>query len=235
MFFIGEVARPRAPGSCSVYISDSAQFEDRTPRVRFVRETGAIWATFREYFIEKFKRKMLRLNAYELSQPQHTRRLRCAAFREFHSARSRTSCRVFLASETREERPRLFRLFKGAGASSPSYQYWERGESLLPGQTIADALIWEREGRAMTIENQKAELEALILERMQLGAFVPIEDALLQALQSAPLPSGQSAAESNQGPELAGADLVARMQASPYKEIVLEPARDCMPVRDVAF
>ena len=34
---------------------------------------------------------------------------------------------------------------------------------------------------------------------------------------------------------LTGADLVAAMQASPYKEIDLEPARDRLPVRDVEF
>ena len=32
-----------------------------------------------------------------------------------------------------------------------------------------------------------------------------------------------------------GADLVAAMQASPYREINLEPARDRPPVRDIAF
>jgi hypothetical protein len=32
-----------------------------------------------------------------------------------------------------------------------------------------------------------------------------------------------------------GAELVAAMQASPYKEIDLEPGRDRMPVRDIAF
>ena len=87
----------------------------------------------------------------------------------------------------------------------------------------------------MTIEIQRPELEALILERMQLGAFPTVEDALLQALKSSPLLSEQGAAESNGTPGPTGADLVAAMQASPYKDITLEPARDRMPVRDVAF
>jgi hypothetical protein len=87
----------------------------------------------------------------------------------------------------------------------------------------------------MTIEIQKPELEALILERMQMGSFPTIEDALLQALKSSPLPSGQGMVEPNGTPALTGAALVAAMQASPYKEIPLEPARDRMPVRDVAF
>jgi hypothetical protein len=87
----------------------------------------------------------------------------------------------------------------------------------------------------MTIEIQKPELEALILERMRLGAFPTVEDALLQALKSSPLPSGQGAAVSNGTPGPTGADLVAAMQASPYKDIALEPTRDRLPVRDVAF
>jgi hypothetical protein len=87
----------------------------------------------------------------------------------------------------------------------------------------------------MTIEIQKPELEALILERMQLGAFPTVEDALLQALKSSPLPSRPNAAGASGTAGLTGADLVAAMQASPCKEIDLEPARDRLPVRDVAF
>jgi hypothetical protein len=87
----------------------------------------------------------------------------------------------------------------------------------------------------MTIEIQRPELEALILERMRLGAFPTIEDALLQALKSSPLPSGKAGTGSNGKPGPTGADLVAAMQASLYKEFTLEPSRDRMPVRDVAF
>jgi hypothetical protein len=87
----------------------------------------------------------------------------------------------------------------------------------------------------MTIEIQKPELEALIVERMQLGAFPTVEDALLQALKSSPLPSRQGVAASNGTPGSTGADLVAAMQASPYQEIALAPTRDPMPVRDITF
>jgi hypothetical protein len=87
----------------------------------------------------------------------------------------------------------------------------------------------------MTIEIQEHELEALILERMQLGAFPTVEDALLQALRSSPLPSGRRSAVSKGSPGPTGADLVVAMQASPYKEIGLEPTRDRLPVRDVTF
>jgi hypothetical protein len=87
----------------------------------------------------------------------------------------------------------------------------------------------------MMIEIQEPELEALILERMQRYAFPRVEDALLQALKSSPLPSGLASAASSGSPIPTGADLVAAMQNSPYKEITLEPMRYRMPVRDVAF
>jgi hypothetical protein len=78
----------------------------------------------------------------------------------------------------------------------------------------------------LTIEIQKPELEALILERVKLGAFPTVEDALFQALNSSPLPFGKGAAESNGKPGPSGADLFAAMQASPCKDIALEPARE---------
>jgi hypothetical protein len=87
----------------------------------------------------------------------------------------------------------------------------------------------------MTIEIQDPELEALILDRMQSGAFQSIEDVLLRALKSfAPQPEhGVAPAKTVSG--RTGADLVAAFQASPYKEIDLEPARFPMPVRDVSL
>jgi hypothetical protein len=87
----------------------------------------------------------------------------------------------------------------------------------------------------MMIEIQEPELEALIFERMHLGAFPRVEDALLQALKSSPLPSRLDSVVSNRSPGPTGADLVAAMQNSPYKEIILEPIRYRLPVRDVAF
>lgn len=79
----------------------------------------------------------------------------------------------------------------------------------------------------MTIEIHKPELEALIMERLKSGSFETIEDVLLQALQSAPVPAG---AETR-----TGADLVAAMQDSPCKEIDLQTAKVNMPVRDITF
>ncbi|HEV3041649.1 MAG TPA: hypothetical protein VHA33_28045 [Candidatus Angelobacter sp.] len=78
----------------------------------------------------------------------------------------------------------------------------------------------------MTIEIHKPELEALIMERLRSGAFKSIEDVLMNALQGVPMPPKRAHT---------GVDLVAAMQASPYKEIDLEPERFPMPVRDVTF
>lgn len=84
----------------------------------------------------------------------------------------------------------------------------------------------------MTIEIQRPELEALILERMQTGAFGSVEDVLLQALKTAPAPLQEDSAPCE---SCTGADLVAAMQASPDKEISLDPSRYRMPVRDFDF
>ena len=87
----------------------------------------------------------------------------------------------------------------------------------------------------MTIEIHRPELEALIRERMKRGAFQNVEDVLMEALRSSPLPAGQDAGLTGETSAPTGADLVAAMQASPYKEIDLEPVRYRLPARDVAF
>ena len=84
----------------------------------------------------------------------------------------------------------------------------------------------------MTIEIQRPELEALIRERMKRGGFPTIEDALIEALKSLPLPAEHAAPASNGAPTATGADLVAAMQAAPYNDIDLQPVRVRMPVRD---
>jgi len=83
----------------------------------------------------------------------------------------------------------------------------------------------------MTIEIHKPELEALIQERMKSGDFRSVEDVLMQALKSAP----PAAELSGEAATHRGADLVAAMQASPYKEIDLGPAGDRSPVRGVTL
>ena len=87
----------------------------------------------------------------------------------------------------------------------------------------------------MTIEIRKPELEALIRERMKGAAFQNVEDILIQALKHSPPPAVPDAGMADRTSTLTGADLVAAMQASPCKEIDLEPARHPLPVRDVAF
>jgi antitoxin VapB len=67
----------------------------------------------------------------------------------------------------------------------------------------------------------------VLLEPVSKKRKEPIEDlfARMDAMGADPLfPEGRK-----------GADLVAAMQASPYKEIGLEPKRGRMPVREVRF
>jgi hypothetical protein len=78
----------------------------------------------------------------------------------------------------------------------------------------------------------RPELEALILERMKIGGFQNVEDVLMQALETSPVTDVKPAAAAN---DRTGADLIAAMQSSPYRDIEIEPARYPMPVRDVAF
>ncbi|MGA3024045.1 MAG: hypothetical protein ABSF98_04675 [Bryobacteraceae bacterium] len=87
----------------------------------------------------------------------------------------------------------------------------------------------------MTIEIRKPELEALIRERMRSAAFQNVEDVLIQALKSSPLPAMPDGGTADGTSTGTGADLVAAMQASPCKEIDLAAARHRLPVRDVVF
>lgn len=87
----------------------------------------------------------------------------------------------------------------------------------------------------MTIEIHRPELEALIRERMKAGAFQNVEEVLLQALQSSAVPAGKGAGPSDETSSPTGAELVAAMQAAPYKEINLESLHDRLPVRDSSF
>lgn len=93
----------------------------------------------------------------------------------------------------------------------------------------------QRKAAAMTIEIQRPELEALIRERMKSGAFRNVEDALMQALKAAPAPDEKHAGRSYEKSSAMGSELVEAMQASPFKEIGLEPGRERMPVRDAEF
>jgi hypothetical protein len=99
----------------------------------------------------------------------------------------------------------------------------------------------------MMIEIHKPELEALIQQRIENGTLPSVEDVLLQALKALPVakpnlaaflinsPLAGSGLSTDRNQEATGAQLVAAMQASPAKEISLEPGRTAMPVRDVTF
>jgi hypothetical protein len=84
----------------------------------------------------------------------------------------------------------------------------------------------------MTVEIHQPELEALIHERMQSGAFQSIEHFLLQTLRAAPKPDLPSKTLSGR----TGADLIAALQTCPYPDdFDFEPKRYPMPVRDPEF
>jgi hypothetical protein len=70
---------------------------------------------------------------------------------------------------------------------------------------------------------------------MEVGGFQNVEDVLLQALKSSTLSAGKDGGFSEKMPPATGADLIAAMQASPYKDIDLDPQRRSVPVRDVVF
>jgi hypothetical protein len=67
------------------------------------------------------------------------------------------------------------------------------------------------------IEIRQPELEALIMERLQAGAFQNVEEVLYQALKDAPLPPKAAPAT------LTSAEFLAAFRRSPFKEIDLEP------------
>jgi Arc/MetJ-type ribon-helix-helix transcriptional regulator len=76
----------------------------------------------------------------------------------------------------------------------------------------------------MTIEITSPDVEALIEQRMQAGAFKNPEDLIRAALRSVRLDTRT------------GADLVAAMQECPHPEVDIEPSRLPSPlVRDVTF
>ncbi len=80
----------------------------------------------------------------------------------------------------------------------------------------------------MTIEIHRPELEALIRQRMKMGGFTNVEDALQQALETSRRGDGGTTA-----PKRTGADLIAALQSSPYREIEIKSERYRMPVRDL--
>ena len=85
----------------------------------------------------------------------------------------------------------------------------------------------------MTIEIHRPELEALIIQRMKSGGFQNVEDALLEALKTSPTVGEPGGASHDRR---TGADLIAALQASPYRELDIEPPKVRLTtVRDVVL
>jgi hypothetical protein len=79
----------------------------------------------------------------------------------------------------------------------------------------------------MTIEIHQPEIQDIIRRHLASGVFQDVEDVVIHALRNAPPPNALRG--------FTGAELLSAMQASPYKEIDLEPSRSPMPVRDVSL
>ena len=75
----------------------------------------------------------------------------------------------------------------------------------------------------MTIEITNPELESLIQQRLKSGPFTDPQDVLLDAMQHSPEDTRT------------GADLIAAIQASPYREVDLVVERGPMPVRELSL
>jgi hypothetical protein len=86
----------------------------------------------------------------------------------------------------------------------------------------------------VTIEIHRPELEALIPRRMKSGGFQNVEDVLMQVLKTS---STVAEHEEKSRGRRTGADLVAALQASPYRELDIEPQRLqlSMHLSDVTF
>jgi len=86
---------------------------------------------------------------------------------------------------------------------------------------------------AVSVEIHQPEIEALIQQRMASGAFEDVEQMLLDALRSAPMPAAPSDKVLT---SRTGAELVAAMPSMPYKEsIEMEHSRPHLPVSDATL
>jgi Arc/MetJ-type ribon-helix-helix transcriptional regulator len=79
----------------------------------------------------------------------------------------------------------------------------------------------------MNIEIHKPELARRVLDGIQSGRFHDVDELLTKALDAL--------SEKEASRPYSGAALVAAMQASPYKEIDLQPQSDRLPVRDAVL
>lgn len=83
----------------------------------------------------------------------------------------------------------------------------------------------------MNIEIHDPELERRVREAIDSGRFHDFEEMLTKALGD----SQEAVPAAGRHEPRSGSALVEAMQASPYKEIDLEPKRYRLPVRDVDF
>jgi Arc/MetJ-type ribon-helix-helix transcriptional regulator len=83
----------------------------------------------------------------------------------------------------------------------------------------------------MTIEIHEPEIEALIRERVLSGAYRDAADVVAKALRSSDgsRPLGAVATPRT------GADILAVFQASPHKDLDIEPSRPHLPVREFSW
>jgi Arc/MetJ-type ribon-helix-helix transcriptional regulator len=91
----------------------------------------------------------------------------------------------------------------------------------------------------MNLEIHKPELVQRVNAHIQNGRFHDVDEVLEKALdaleESVTAPPGGQAAKSED--RRMGADLIAALQSSPYRDVDIEPARFRlpMPARDVKF
>jgi len=92
-------------------------------------------------------------------------------------------------------------------------------------------MIRGTDGVLVTVDLHHPELEALIRERMGTGRFSTVEEALISALKASEPGEEERSRAARSG--RTGADLINAMQACPFPEIDLAPARFPMPMREV--
>jgi Arc/MetJ-type ribon-helix-helix transcriptional regulator len=91
----------------------------------------------------------------------------------------------------------------------------------------------------MNLEIHKSELVQRVNAHIRTGHFHDADEVLEKALDAleerVTAPPAAHAAKADD--KRTGADLIAALRSSPYRELDIEPARFClsMPVRDVTF
>ena len=78
------------------------------------------------------------------------------------------------------------------------------------------------------IEIQEPELEALIMERLYAGQFENVEQAVMDALKTAPPPKRPNLTDSGRK----GSEIITAFQRCPVKEFDFEPERLYSPISD---